>query len=123
MRCTELTLMPVALAHHGGDPVGRLGGRVAQRQGDHPLGHFRAERRDARWPCLVAQQTVVALLGEALLPAPDAGLRLAGPAHDPIGADAISAVPYDPCAPNMLLGDVAVPDERLQTTTVGQGSR
>ena len=28
---------------------------------------------------------VVALLGEALLPAPDAGLRLAGPAHDPIG--------------------------------------
>ena len=79
------------LGHHGGDPVGRLGGRVAQRQGDHPLGHLRAERRDARWPCLVAQQTVVALLGEALLPAPDAGLRLAGPAHDPIGADAISA--------------------------------
>ena len=64
---------------------------------------------DARWPCLVAQQTVVALLGEALLPAPDAGLRLAGPAHDPIGADAISAVQYD-------LGDV----ERLQTTTVGR---
>ena len=67
------------LGHHGGDPVGRLGGRVAQRQGDHPLGHLRAERVDARWPCLVAQQTVVALLGEALLPAPDAGLRLAGP--------------------------------------------
>ena len=65
-------------------------------------------------------ETVVALLGEALLPAPDAGLRLAGPAHDPIGADAISAVQYDPCAPNMLLGDVAVPDERLQTTTVGR---
>ena len=108
------------LGHHGGDPVGRLGGRVAQRQGDHPLSHLRAERRDARWPCLVAQQTVVALLGEALLPAPDAGLRLAGPAHDPIGADAISAVQYDPCAPNMLLGDVAVPDERLQTTTVGR---
>ena len=40
--------------------------------------------------------------------------------HDPIGADAISAVQYDPCAPNMLLGDVAVPDERLQTTTVGR---
>ena len=56
------------LGHHGGDPVGRLGGRVAQRQGDHPLGHLRAERRDVRWPCLVAQQSVVALLREALLP-------------------------------------------------------
>ena len=32
----------------------------------------------------------------------------------------ISAVQYDPCAPNMLLGDVAVPDERLQTTTAGR---
>jgi hypothetical protein len=28
------------------------------------------------------RQTLVALLGEALLPAPDAGLRLAGPAHE-----------------------------------------
>ena len=50
--------------------------------------------------------------GGALLPAPDAGLRLAGPAHDPI-ADAISAVQYDPCAPNMLLGDVARPTGEL----------
>ena len=27
--------------------------------------------------------------------------ELAGPAHDPIGADAISAVQYDPCAPKV----------------------
>ena len=46
--------------------------------------------------------------------------RMSQTQHDPIGADAISAVQYDPCAPNMLLGDVAVPDERLQTTTVGR---
>ena len=38
------------LGHHGGDPVGRLGGRVAQRQGDHPLGHLRPSggMRDGR---------------------------------------------------------------------------
>ena len=120
MRCTELTLMPVALAIMAATQwVASAGGSLSVRATTRsatsgPSG------RDARWPCLVAQQTVVALLGEALLPAPDAGLRLAGPAHDPIGADAISAVQYDPCAPNMLLGDVAVPDERLQTTTVGR---
>ena len=112
--------MPVALAIMAATQwVASAGGSLSVRAA-HPLGHPRAERRDARWPRLVAQQTVVALLGEALLPTPDAGLRLAGPAHDPIGADANSAVQHDPCAPNMLLGDVAVPDERLQTTTVGR---
>ena len=41
-----------------------------------------SERRDARRPGLVAQQPVDALCGEALLPAPDRGLDVAGPAHD-----------------------------------------
>src|SRR5476649_139986 len=34
---------------------------------------------------LVAQQTVITFLHEALLPAPDTGLRFAGPTHDLIG--------------------------------------
>ena len=40
-------------------------------------------------PGLVAQQAVDPFLGEAFLPAPDAGLRLARPAHDLDGAEAV----------------------------------
>ena len=70
------------LRHHVGGPVRRLAGRVRQRQRHHALGHLGPERRDARGPRLVAQQPVEAFLGEALLPAPHAGLGLAGPPHD-----------------------------------------
>ena len=55
MRCTELTLMPVNLAIMAViDPVGRLGGRVAQRQcATHfRSSHLGAERRDAEMAIL-----------------------------------------------------------------------
>jgi hypothetical protein len=47
--------------------------------------------RDARGPRLVVQEAVDAFLHEPFLPAPDAGLRLAGPAHDLVGANTVAA--------------------------------
>ena len=39
--------------HHRPGPVGRLAGRVGERQPDHALGHIGAERRNARGPGIV----------------------------------------------------------------------
>ena len=52
---------------------------------ESPYVFVNERKRDARWPRLVAQETVITCLHEAFLPAPDTGLRLAGPAHDLIG--------------------------------------
>src|SRR5665811_1380012 len=71
-----------------------------------------------RWPRLVAQETVIAFLHEAFLPAPDTGLRLTGPAHDLIGANTVRAEQDDLGSPDMLVRGVAVPRERLQTAAI-----
>jgi hypothetical protein len=55
-----------------------------------------------------------------LLPAPDAGLRLAGPSHDLDGADALSAKQDALRAPNVLLRCVAVLDRRGQAAMVSR---
>ena len=109
------------LRHHGRGPVGRLGGRISQRQGDDPLCHRGPERRNPRGSRLVAQQAFEAFLGEAFLPAPHAGLRLAGAPHDLVRAGPLSAEQHDLCPPSMLLSGVAIPDERLQTAAVARG--
>ena len=119
MRCTELTLMPAAFAIMAAVQWVASRRRIGQRQRDHALGHFGAERRDARGPRLVAQQAVEALLAEALLPAPDAGLRLARPAHDLVRAEAVGRQQHDLGPPDMLLGRVAVADQRLEAAAVG----
>ena len=49
------------------------------------------------------QEAVVTRLHEAFLPAPDTGLRLAGPAHDFIGANTVRAQQDDLGSPNMLV--------------------
>src|SRR5674536_117365 len=71
-----------------------------------------------RWPRLVSQETVIAFLHEAFLPAPDTGLRLTGPAHDLIGANTVRAEQDDLGSPDMLVRGVAVPRERLQTAAI-----
>ena len=98
--------------------MGRLVRRLGRGQRDHLVDHLLAERRDARRPRLVAQQAVDAFLGEALLPAPDAGLRLARPAHDLDGAEAVRRQQHDLGPPDMLLRAVAVTDDRLQAAAV-----
>ena len=104
--------------HHRASPVGRLGWRIAQRQRYHPLGHVAAERRDARRPRLVTQEPVKAFLHKAFLPAPDASLRLAGPAHDLVGAKPLGCKQNNPSAPDLFLGGVAIPNQSTKTSAV-----
>jgi hypothetical protein len=109
------------LGHGGGGPVRRLVRRLGCGQGHHLVDHLLTERLDARGPGLVPQKAVDALLDEALLPAPDAGLRLAGPAHDRDRADTVHRQQHDLGPPDMLLRAVAVARDYRQTAAVGGG--
>lgn len=110
------------LRHHGGSPVRGLSWRIGLRECHHARCNVRSERRNARGACLVAQQTLEALLHEAFLPAPDAGLGLAGLVHDLIGAEPVCAQRDDLSPPHLLLRHVAIPHERLQTEAVGRSN-
>src|SRR3954454_16619532 len=79
------------------------------------LGDIRPEWWDARGSCLITQKTVVTRLHEAFLPAPHTGLRLAGPAHNLIGADTVCAQQDDLGPPDMLMRCVAISCDRGQT--------
>jgi len=74
-------------------------------------------------PRLVAQKPIDALGGETLLPAPDASLRSAGPAHDLDHADALGREQNDFGSPDVLLRRVAVGRDRLEAATVGGAER
>lgn len=106
--------------HHVGSPVRRLARRVGKRKRHHPLTDLRPERRDARGARLVAQETLEAFGGEALLPAPHAGLRFAGLPHDLDGADAIGTQQDDLGAPDVLLRRIAISDERDQALAIAR---
>ena len=106
------------LRHHRGGPVGGLRRRIGQRQRDHAFRHLGAERRDARRPGLVTQQPVHPVAHEPRLPAPDAGLRLAGPPHDPGRPEAVGRRQNDASPPHVLLRAVPVRDHRFQSGTV-----
>ena len=106
------------LRHHGGGPVGGLRRLIGQRQRHHALRHLGAERRDARRPGLVAQQTVHPLGHEPRLPAPDARLGLARPPHDLRRPEAVRGRQNDAGPPHVLLRAVPIRDDRLQSGTV-----
>ena len=106
-------------SHHRGRPMGRLDGRVRQRQRHHALGHFGAQGRDARRAGLVAEKAINAFFHEAFLPAPDAGLRLTCSAHDLVRSDAVRTQKDDGRPPHMFLGGAAVPDHSFKTKAVG----
>ncbi len=106
------------LRHQRGGPVGRLCWRVALSELHDALGDAGPQRPDARRPGLIAQETVVSFLHEALLPTPDTGLRFPSPAHDLVGADTVGAQQHDLSPPDMLVWRVAVPHEPLQTTAI-----
>src|SRR3982751_4130333 len=55
---------------------------------------------------------------KAPLPAPDAGLRLAGSAHDLDRAEAAGRKQHDLGPPGMLLRGVAVADDRFQAAAI-----
>ena len=104
--------------HHGGGPVGRLGGRVGLGERHDAFDDVRSQRRDARRACLIMQEAIVTCLHEAFLPAPHTSLRLAGPVHDLIGANTVRAQQDDLSPPDMLVRGVAIPRERLQTAAI-----
>ena len=84
------------------------------------LGGIRAEWWDARGSCLITQEAVVTRLHEAFLPPPHRGLRLAGPAHNLIGADTVCAQQNDLGPPDMLMRCVAIPRDRGQTVAINR---
>ena len=98
--------------------MGHLCWRVGLGERHDALGDVRPQRLDARTPRLVAQETVIPFLHEALLPAPDTGLRFSCPAHDFVGAKTIRAQQDDLSSPDMLVWGVAIPREHLQTTAI-----
>lgn len=72
---------PDRLRHRRSGSVRGVRRRLGEVQLDDPFGHLPGLQRDARGPGFVAQQPLHARLGEALLPAPNAGLRRAGLTH------------------------------------------
>src|SRR5215208_6374068 len=106
MRWTEETLMPAA------PPLGQeVIDKVVALTATEPT----------RRPGLVAQQAVDPFRGEAFLPAPDAGLRPARPAHDLDGAKTVRRQQHDLGPPGMLLRDVAVTDDRPHAAAIDGG--
>ena len=81
---------------------------------------FPPRGRHARSGACAAESLSTSFLGEALLPAPDAGLRLARPAHDRDRPEAIGTEQHDLGPPDVLLGRIAVTDQSLQAAAVGR---
>lgn len=100
--------------------VRRLARLVLQRQCHHALGDFRSEWGNARGARLVAQQSLEAFRGEALLPAPHVGLGLTSLPHDLDGAHAVAAQQNDLGASNVLVRRFAISDQRAQTLTINR---
>jgi hypothetical protein len=109
--------------HGHARPVRGLARRRCKGQGDDALGDRGVELGEARGTRLFAQKAFEALVGEAFLTAPDAGLGLAGVAHDRARADAFGRQPHDLCAPDVLLRRVAVFDESSQPSPIGEWDR
>ena len=91
--------------------VGRLFGRRLLDNGELLLSR---QRRDARGPRLVAQQTRHTSIDVALLPAPHARLRLTRAPHDGVGPEPIRGGQHDTSAPAPLVRAVAIGNDRLQ---------
>src|SRR3954447_8880439 len=69
------------------------------------------------------QEAVDAFLHEPFLPAPDAGLRLAGPAHDLVGANTVGAREDDRRPPSVFLRGVTVRGDRFKSAADGPRDR
>ena len=104
--------------HRRRRPVGRLAGRIAGRPFDHARDHRLVQGRLARRPGLVAQQTIDAGLHEALLPAPDHRLALAGLSHDRGRAQPVGRQQHDPRPPYLFLRAVPIGDDRGQSPAI-----
>ena len=109
---------PGLSCHRARAPMRRVCRHLASSFGQHLLLDIPAERRDTRWPCLVAQQAIDANLDIAFLPAPDARLRFSRAPHDLIGAAAISRRQHDPRPPDSFARAVAIFDNGFERQAV-----
>ena len=96
-----------------------LAWRRGERQADDALGDRGVELGDARWPRLVAQKALETFRGEALLPAPDAGLGLGRLAHDRARAQALDRQEHDLRPPDVLLRRVSLFNESVKPIEIG----
>ncbi len=110
---------PGRLRHRRTGPVTGRRRRASQRQGDHTFSNLRAQRWNARSPCLVPPKASCSFVAETLLPAPDHRLGLAGGLHDFRGTATISCQNDDFCPPNVLLRAIAVADYGLKLAAIG----
>jgi hypothetical protein len=85
----------------------------------HPLGHNQGLSGRAG---LIPQQSIHPFARKAFLPAPDAGLCLAGRQHDGVRAEPIGAQQHNAGPPDMLLEGIAVGDDRIKALTVAFGN-
>ena len=91
------------LGHGAAGPVGRLAGRRRAGQAHHLVDDRGRQRRNAAAGRVLSRNSPATPLGhEPLLPAPDAGLRHAGAAHDLGRAAAIAGRQNDPSPPDMF---------------------
>ena len=104
--------------HGASRPVRCFVGRRLQRHRHHALDSGPVQRCNAGRAGLVAEETVDALLHEALLPTPDRGLGLAGLRHDGGRAMAVCHQQNNPSPPDLLLGRFRVPNNRFKTLTI-----
>ena len=117
MRGTELTLIPtrraiIAAVQWEAPTGGSVSINATTRSATSSSSE--AMREDRR----VAQQAIDLFVGRALLPSPDAGLRLARPSHQLDYADTGGAEQDDLGSPDILLGSVAVADQRIQAAVI-----
>jgi hypothetical protein len=119
---TELTLIPTRSAIAPAVQWVRSSGGGTERECHHPLGNPGRQRWDARWPRLVAQQAVHALLYEAVLPAPDNTPREIHLAHNLCSAAAGGGQQNDAGAPDMFLRAVAICNDRGQPLAIAGGT-
>ena len=110
--------MPDRLGHRPAGPVGRLAGRLGAGQRDHPMHGGVAQRRLAGLAGGIAQQAVDPGLGEPPLPAPHRRPADPGAPGDLGDVQPVGRAQDDPSPRHVLLGAVAIGDDRLQTSTI-----
>src|SRR5512132_748421 len=118
MRCTEETLIPVALAIAAAVQwVAWCGGSVAVSAITRSMiVCCKGGIRDGR---VLSRRSPSTPSVMNLLPAPDARLRLAAAAHDLGRAETVRGRQDDLRPPDVLLRAVPVRDDRFQTGTIG----
>ena len=108
----------MCLGHRPAGPLRRLAGRLGAGERYDPMHGLIAQRRLAGLAGGIAQQTVDPGLGEPPLPAPDRRSADPGAPRDLGDIQSVGRAQDDPSPRDVLLGAVAIGDDRRQTSTV-----